>query len=65
LRRASDSTPELTAIDVLRRYVDEDQPEFCGIALVRVNQEGNFGNRPLHVAAVRGLVDEVLALPSS
>ena len=51
-----------TAADVLRRYKDEDLPEFCEIDLVGVNQAGNFGNYPIHVACVRGSMPEVQAL---
>jgi uncharacterized protein len=52
----------LTAADVLRRYKDEDLPAFCEISLDDVNQVGNFGDRPLHVASVRGDLDEIAAL---
>jgi uncharacterized protein len=50
--------------DVLTRYMEEDLPEFCGLDLLDVNQVGNFGNRPLHVACTRGDVAEVSALLS-
>src|SRR5260370_39152027 len=52
----------LTAAEVLRRYKDEDLPAFCEIALKDVNQIGNFGERPLHVASVRGNMEEIAAL---
>ena len=52
----------LTAAEVLQRYVDEDLPAFCGVPLTDVNQAGTFGEHPLEVAAVRGEVDEVVAL---
>jgi ankyrin repeat protein len=52
----------LTAADVLRRYKDEDQPEFLGIPLDKVDQVGGFGNYPIHLAAVRGDIDELRAL---
>ena len=54
--------PRLTASDVLRRYKDEDLPAFCEIQLEDVNQIGNFGERPLHVACARGFVEEIAAL---
>lgn len=47
---------------MLRRYQDEDLPDFCEIELTDVNQRGNFGDRPLHVAACHGDIDEILAL---
>lgn len=53
---------DLTAADVLRRYTEEALPEFYGIVLENVNQVGNSGDRPLHVASVRGDLDEVAAL---
>jgi uncharacterized protein len=52
----------LTAADVLRRYKDEELPAFVGIPLENVNQVGNFGDRPLHVASVRGNMEEIVAL---
>lgn len=52
----------LTATDVLQRYTEEDLPEFCELALTDVNQRGNFGNYPIHVAAIRGALDELAAL---
>lgn len=54
----------LTVADVLRRYEEELLPEFDGLSLSDPNQVGNFGNRPLHVAAVRGLAEELQALLS-
>lgn len=52
----------LTATDVLKKYMDEDLPEFSEIPLEDVNQVGNFGNSPIHVACVRGNIAEVRAL---
>ena len=51
-----------TSEDVLRLYKEEELPEFVEISLTDINQVGNFGNTPLHVASVRGLLDEVNAL---
>ena len=59
---ANNNSNHLTAHDVLRRYKEEDLPAFAEIALEDVNQVGNFGERPLHVAASRGNMDEVTAL---
>ena len=53
---------KLTASDVLRRYQDEYLPEFSEIELHDVNQVGIFGTRPIHVAASRGSIEEVIAL---
>jgi ankyrin repeat protein len=41
---------------MLKRILDEmsDLPDFVGISLDGPNTKGNFGNTPLHVAAVRG-----------
>jgi ankyrin repeat protein len=52
----------LKAEDVLRRYREEELPAFCGVALDNVNARGTFGERPLEVAAGRGMMDEVEAL---
>jgi hypothetical protein len=54
----------LTAADVLSRYSDDDEslPEFTQRDLIDVNQIGNFGNRPLNIAATRGLIEEIIAL---
>jgi ankyrin repeat protein len=52
----------VTAAGVLRRYKDEDLPAFCGVELKDVNQVGNFGVRPLHVASTRGIIEEIAAL---
>jgi ankyrin repeat protein len=53
---------KLTGRGVLARYVAERLPEFAGIRLDGVNVQGNFGDYPLHIACVRGLTEEVLAL---
>ncbi|MEM7222117.1 MAG: ankyrin repeat domain-containing protein [Pseudomonadota bacterium] len=52
----------LTAQDVLRRYEDEDLPDFLEMRFTDVNQVGLFGNTPLEVAAVRGDLEEIDAL---
>ena len=56
---------QLSASDVLDRYRREELPEFVGLPLEDVNQAGNFGDAPLHVASIRGRVDEVNALLSA
>lgn len=53
---------EISAKDVLRRYMDESLPDFIGMKLIDVNQKGHFGNTPLDAAAVRGNLEEVEAL---
>lgn len=52
----------MKADEVLARYAEEDLPEFVEMQLTSVEQVGRFGNRPLHVACVRGLMEEVVAL---
>ncbi len=52
----------LTAQDVLRRYLDEELPDFVDRPLTDVNMVGRFGSTPLHVAAVRGDAEEIRAL---
>jgi uncharacterized protein len=51
-----------TASDILRRYRDEELPEFCDRELIDVNQRGLFGSYPIHVAATRGSIEEIVAL---
>lgn len=52
----------MTAADVLHRYNEELLPAFVDIVLNDVNQVGLFGERPLHVACVRGNLEEIEAL---
>ena len=52
----------MNADEVLARYAEEDLPEFVEMPLTSIEQVGRFGNRPLHVACVRGIMDEVAAL---
>jgi ankyrin repeat protein len=58
----NEGSRQLTAADVLRAYKEEALPEFVELPLDDVNQVGNFGNYPIHVAATRGNVDELRAL---
>lgn len=51
-----------TAADVLRRYNNEDLPDFCGMVLTDVNQRGLFGSFPLSIAATRGDTNDIRAL---
>ena len=52
----------LSAVEVIRRYKDEDLPAFAEMELTDVNQAGIFGERPLDVAACRGDLEEIYAL---
>ena len=52
----------MTAAEVLHRYKRDEMPEFVGVPLDDVNQIGNSGDRPLHIACVRGKMDEIAAL---
>lgn len=62
IARQNDDPQQLTAADVLRKYKEEELPAFVGVPLENVNQVGNFGEGPLDVAAVRGNLDEIIAL---
>ena len=53
---------KLTFQDLLGMYKDEDLPEYAGIDLNDISRRGNFGNTPLHIACVRGNLDEVETL---
>lgn len=59
---ANNKSRGLSAADVLRRYKDEELPAFCEMLLDNVNQVGNFGERPLHVASARGKMEEIAPL---
>jgi ankyrin repeat protein len=52
----------MNVTEVLARYREERLPEFEGVDLQSVATRGLFGNQPLHVACVRGLMEEVAAL---
>jgi hypothetical protein len=52
----------ISGADLLLRYKDEDFSAFCDIQLKDVNQVGRFGERPLHVACTRGILEEIAAL---
>jgi ankyrin repeat protein len=56
------SPARLTTQDVLRRYKEEDLPAFCEISPEDVDQVGNFSERSIHVACVRGRLEEIAAL---
>jgi ankyrin repeat protein len=58
----TNSGHRLNATEVLRRYREEELPEFWGRPLDDVNEVGRFGSQPIHVAAVRGALDELTAL---
>src|SRR5262249_6725707 len=52
----------MTAKEVLDQFADEDLPEFVGLSLNDVNRRGNFGDYPLHVACMRGNLEQATAL---
>jgi len=51
-----------TAAEVLQKYTDDWLPDFCSRPIEDVNQVGTNGDRPIHVACIRGSLDDVLAL---
>lgn len=51
---------ELPVQEIFDRY--KTLPEFIDMVLTDVNQIGHFGSSPLHVACVRGDLEEVLPL---
>jgi ankyrin repeat protein len=52
----------LTAREVLERYNKEELIEFFDIRITDVNQHGNSGDTPLHVACARKDIQEIEAL---
>jgi uncharacterized protein len=57
----NDDRKALTTAEVLRSY-EEDSANFQGVSLSDVNQRGIFGDYPIHVAAIRGALDDMVAL---
>jgi ankyrin repeat protein len=53
---------KLTAAQVLRKYTDDALPEFLDRPVQDVNQVGITGDRPIHVACIRGSLDDLIAL---
>jgi uncharacterized protein len=43
-------------------YKNKELPEFVCLEVNDVNQRGNFGNTPLHVACSRGILEEIEGL---
>lgn len=52
----------LTAAQVLKKYTDDDLPLFMNRPIEDVNQASSDGDRPIHIACVRGNIDDVIAL---
>lgn len=52
----------VTAAQVLKKYTDDDLPLFLGRPIEDANQAASDGERPIHVACVRGNIDDVIAL---
>jgi ankyrin repeat protein len=52
----------LTAAQVLKKYTEDDLPLFLGRPIEDVNQVAADGDRPIHVACVRGSLEDVIAL---
>ena len=52
------SQPQKCCVAIRKKIL----PEFAEVPLEDVNQAGNTGDRPLHVASVRGSLDEMSAL---
>jgi ankyrin repeat protein len=50
----------MTLSSVLKEY--QELPEFQGVLLTSVDQQGGFRSTPLHVAIYRGFADEVRIL---
>jgi uncharacterized protein len=58
----SDAEKRARAAEVLYRYEEDRLLNFDGRALTDVNQRGLLGDYPIHVAAVRGAFDDMVAL---
>jgi ankyrin repeat protein len=60
MHRENPSKP--TAAQVLRKYTEDDLPDFLGSPIEDVNQVGANGDRPIHIACIRGSLEDVDAL---
>ncbi len=58
----ADRQQGLTAAQVLQKYTDDRLPEFLNRPVEDVNQVGITGDRPIHVACIRGDLDDLIAL---
>ena len=58
----SENRTRLTAKQVLQKYTEDDLPLFLGRPIEDVNQAAIDGDRPIHIACVRGSFEDVLAL---
>jgi ankyrin repeat protein len=56
------SSTRLTAAQVLQKYTNDTLPEFMDRPIKDVNQVGATGDRPIHVACIRGSLEDVAAL---
>ena len=52
----------LTAAEVLQKYSDDELPDFYPRKIEDVNQVEHDGDRPIHVACIRGNLEDVVAL---
>lgn len=59
---AAEKMSKRTAAQVLKKYTEDDLPMFLGHSIDDVNQLAADGDRPIHVACVRGSSEDVLAL---
>ena len=58
----SDKRIRLTATDVLERYTRDSLPGFGDDPITDINRAGYDGDRPIHVACIRGSLEDVIAL---
>ena len=58
----SEKRTTLTAAQVLRSYTRDNLPDFHDVPITDVNQVGSNGDRPLHIACIRGNLEDVVAL---
>lgn len=58
----SEKPGKRTAEQVLQSYTSDELPDFCAVPIADVNQAGSNGDRPLHIACIRGNMEDVIAL---
>jgi aminomethyltransferase len=54
--------PKITAAHVLRSYTRDSLPDFGDGPITDVNQVASSGDRPIHIACIRGNLEDVVAL---
>ena len=58
----SEKPGKRTVAQVLKKYTEDNLPDFSEVPITDVNQVGSNGDRPIHIACFRGNLEDVIAL---